>query len=593
MHKIIKYIFLILFVFSGNTSYAYVAHPQERITFWRNNFTTLSTEDPHAKKAHTIFKKLVSIAGNRNGINPMLHIVANAPKNIPLPMAIPDGWIIISKNTLDFAYESPSRGDDILAFILAHEIAHQMEDDFWHMKFFQAINNSKKKSNNEQLTEIQRLVSQSDKMVAKELRADEQGLTFTAMAGFNTQAILDNKNKGDFFKRWINRFSKNNFSIEKKSTTHPSPKQRELAIHSRLNQIHQQSQLFKLGLWLYQAGHYSEAKDAFVEFRHYFPGRAVNHNIALSYHQLALQAMPADEHLDFRTTLSLDPYTYASQANRNIKLKKEKSAKLLDLAIGFYELSISQDRQYISAYNNLASAYLQKNEVYKAIGLLQDAIKIKPENIKLLNNLAVAFYKVENKDKARSLFLKAISLDNKYIDVLYNLGLYYQANNNETKASNYWNQFLKVEPYSGWSKKIYKQLNKTYTPLNSHHNKAENLSGIQIGHYLDEIPPNWKLQESHSLKLNNHNYNLSSYQNGILSITEEGEITYIIAKPNYQGKTNNSVKINDPTSVLILKYGDPGEIQNSTTGTNMIYRDSGISFQIINNKIKSWLLFRS
>ncbi len=93
--------------------------------------------------------------------------------------------------------------------------------------------------------------------------------------------------------------------------------------------------------------------------------------------------------------------------------------------------------------------------------------------------------------------------------------------------------------------------------------------------------------------LNNHSYELLKYHNGIISITEEDEIIYIVADYTFPGTTNNGAKINDSTDSLITKYGLPNEIQRTSTGTNMVYRDNGISFQIRDHKIHSWLLFRS
>ena len=68
--------------------------------------------------------------------SPRLFITKTNPWNVSLPIAIPDGWIILSKGALDISYRDPAKGDDRMAFVLAHEIAHQLKDDFWHMRFF-------------------------------------------------------------------------------------------------------------------------------------------------------------------------------------------------------------------------------------------------------------------------------------------------------------------------------------------------------------------------------------------------------------------------------------------------------------------------
>ncbi len=586
---------IILLCLSVDMAQAIENKLRERITFWRQNFTILSPEeDPHVDRALEIFDRLVNIAGIRSGVTPMLYIIKDAPPNIPLPMAIPDGWIIISKNTLNFVYENPAKGDALLAFVLAHEISHQIEDDFWHMRFFQATDAVKKSENAQTIQEIQSLAAQTDKMIAKELRADEQGITLATMAGFDVNAVLEQKNNESFFKRWINRFSSNNFSTEKTSATHPSPQQRVLAIHSRLVQIQQQSQLFNLGLWLYQAGQYEAAKEAFEEFRFYYSGRAVIHNIALCNQQMALKLTAGLAKNEFRTTLVLDVYTYASMADRNSKAPADSKAVLLDKAIALYQQVIARDPGYIPAQTNLASAYLEKKQPYKAIALLNDAIEIEPANSQIMNDLAIAFYSIGDVKKSGRLLQQALHLSAKNTDILYNLGLYYLLQGDKTNAQNIWSQFVKLEPDSRWSKQVTKKLGLSVSvqATAAIESQVEQLATIQIGHYLDELPAEWTLLKRFSLEVKNQSYQLSHYQNGLLLISLDDEISYIAVTQNYMGNSLRGIKIDDLSSVVSEKYGTPDEIQMTDNGNNMIYHKKGISFQVINNKISSWLIFR-
>jgi Zn-dependent protease with chaperone function len=121
-----------------------VANLKERIDYWRNNYEELTgADDPRVDRAHEIFKRIVDAAGKQPGVVPRLFIAKRDPLNVSLPIAIPDGWVILSKGTLDICYRDPGLGDDRLAFVLAHEFAHQLKGDFWHMQFFQALEASK------------------------------------------------------------------------------------------------------------------------------------------------------------------------------------------------------------------------------------------------------------------------------------------------------------------------------------------------------------------------------------------------------------------------------------------------------------------
>ena len=160
--------------------------------------------DPQAKRAYEIFDRLIRAAGSRPGIVPRLFIAKTEPRNISLPISIPDGSIIISKKTLEICAKDPGLSDDRLAFVLGHELAHLLKDDFWHMKFFSAIKSAEKEkpSDAKLLSEIKEIVGTTDQVLAKELQADEFGIIYASMAGFNTSAIVTDDNV-NFFAEWL------------------------------------------------------------------------------------------------------------------------------------------------------------------------------------------------------------------------------------------------------------------------------------------------------------------------------------------------------------------------------------------------------
>ena len=264
-------------------------NPRERIDFWQQNFTAVTAEtDSRVARAQDIFSRLVRAAGRRPGVEPRLHVIQEESAMTSLPIAIPDGWVVLSQRVLDFCYRAPKRGDDRLAFVLAHEIAHHMENDFWHMKFFQALEISQKRAGDQKLLgEIREIAALTDKVLAKELRADELGITYLTMAGFDPNAVLGDADSGDFFREWIATLDPDRLGL-KKARTHPAPSQRVATVQARLRQVAEQADLFNLGLLLYQAGDYPRAVLAFSEFSRYFPGREVYHNLGAAYHQLAL-----------------------------------------------------------------------------------------------------------------------------------------------------------------------------------------------------------------------------------------------------------------------------------------------------------------
>jgi hypothetical protein len=250
---------------------------------------------------------------------PRLFIAATDPWDIALPIALPDGWIILSKRVLDICYRDPARGDDRLAFVLAHELAHQLNDDFWHMRFFQAFEASHAKIPVPPafLEEIRQSASATAHVLTRELQADERGIIYAAMAGFNPQAIVSEGQAVNFFADWVRALDPQRLRGLAAGQVRPTPQERAEALRAHLRRVADHTAAFQVGLWFSYAGNYPQAIRAFEHFRALFPSREVSHNLAASHHQVALQAYQAWKKetpaLPFQLSLAIDPLTRASR----------------------------------------------------------------------------------------------------------------------------------------------------------------------------------------------------------------------------------------------------------------------------------------
>jgi len=165
---------------------------------YRNAYGELLPErDEQAKRAHEIFQRLLDAARPQVTLRLLVTMTDDFTK--PFACAIPDGSIILSKGVLQASYRDPARGDDLLAFVLAHEIAHHEKRDFWHRQFAQAIEASQADLTDPQQREgPQRLldfVNQMDERLVKEAQADEFGIFYASLAGFNTYRLVFEDNK--------------------------------------------------------------------------------------------------------------------------------------------------------------------------------------------------------------------------------------------------------------------------------------------------------------------------------------------------------------------------------------------------------------
>ena len=584
-------------------------NPQERIDYWQQNYTELTElDDPRVIKAHVIFERVLQAAGTRYGVMPRLFIIKENPFNIILPISIPDGWVVLSKQVLDKCYEVQDEGDDRLAFVLAHEIAHLLDDDFWHMNFFSALSLLKNNKGVEQtvVKEIQGIFAETAKIEAKELRADERGILFAAMAGYSPFSIVNEttNEENSFFHEWHETLNVSRYAQANAASTHPTSTQRSTAVLARLKQVSEQSDLFRVGLIMYQTGKFDQAAKVFAEFLRYFPSREVYHNLAAAHHQIALNYYQSDAELikqrllPFRLPIMADPYTRAAfGVNRGQKPNQNDFEQHIELAIKHYQSAIDQDRNYLLAYQNLASAYLLNNEPYKAIATLQDIVKRSPHNTVLLNILGVGFYLTENPQKAEKLLQTAIEINSQFAAAYYNLGKIAYLQGDEAKAYRLWGEYVRIVPDHRWSKHLAANFDipvKTgITEQTSHpvSRQLELLVGVKVGHYLDEIPESLGKARTKKFTIGGAEHSLLEFPNGVSVVAESDEVRVIFVSEKFKVKNKQGISIGSTRNKVISNYGLPTLHLDSTYGQNLLYPQDGISIQLAHDKVISWAVY--
>ena len=286
--------------------------PVNRAEYWRKTYGELPKDDPCVKKAEAVFQRLLRAAGSRPGVTPQLVMLKGEPWNRPLPIALSDGSIILSPKALERCYRISKRidaskwgkdskcgddskwGDNRLAFVLAHEIAHLLKDDFWHLRFFQAIEGAKSHVSQAKRAELEKLRRQAgsvaDKVFERELQADESGIIYAAMAGFQTHAIVTEDDQVNFFADWILDLHPLDILNITPGRGHPSPSQRAENVKASPVSSTRSSGPISDGVggftkWVNTNWLSTHLADSCPQF----PSREVYHNLAASHHRLALQ----------------------------------------------------------------------------------------------------------------------------------------------------------------------------------------------------------------------------------------------------------------------------------------------------------------
>ncbi len=578
---------------------------RSRLDFWKANYTEFApADDPRAGRAAEIFRRVVDAAGKRGGVVPTLFVVKDAGAAVPLAIALPDGGIVISRQVLDICYKEPANGDDRLAFILAHEIAHQLKDDFWHLRFFQAVELSQKAKSGDAaaVEEVRTIAGRSDDALLKELQCDEYGIVYASMAGFDTRAIVMEDDKVNFFKYFAAALDPENLKGATRDATHPTPEARAAAVKARLLQVLDVVDLFDVGVLFYQTGDYETAARLFAEFLRFYPGREVYHDLAACHHQLALKAYREwkgeGQDYPFKLSLTIDTSTRA----RKIVLRggpgpearfKDELAKAIDL----YRSALGQDPAYWPSANNLGCALLLQENAYEAVAVLQKAAQSSPGSAHVLGNLGVAFYRTENAAKAKEKLQAALASSPDFDPALYNLGLIASLENDAAGAGTYWDAYLKIDPAGPWAGRILAKRTPGQAP------KAEAspvpaaapepLAGLKAGDYTDAVPADWGAPVLKKTFFGEDKpVTLMSFANGVTVVAKEDEIVRLSASDPFLGQTAKGIVLGADGKTLAGLYGRPTTVLPSTAGETWVYPFQGIAFVMRDGKVASWIVFK-
>ncbi len=575
---------------------------KNHIAYWRANYPELQpTDDPRVIQARAIFQRIAQVAGGRDGVRPRLYITQRDPWNLTLPIALPGGWVILSKGVLDICYRMPSQGDDRLAFVLAHELAHQLNDDFWHMRFFQAYEAvaSQQPAPQAFLSAIHETGSNAAHVMARELQADERGIIYASMAGFAPHAIVSADDSVNFFEEWVRALDPRRVGGMPSGHLHPTPKVRAVTLKRHLRRVADQAAVFQAGLWWHYAGDYPKAIEAFDQFRVLFPSREVIHNLAASHHRLALQLLQLwkpNTAMPFQLAMAIDPHTRASQMYRDEHAEASRGnltpadAKALfydhlDQSITLYRRAIGLDKSYIPAARNLASALIvrgvyatdvsRQGDVAEAVMTLSRALQLQPNDPELHTNLGVAWFYQGLRDRAQASFTQARTLAPNAPAPVNNLAHMAHIEQRSADAQAYQRQ--------------YQQLTSHFSTRRATGNPSiEQIQEISLG---DDIPARWRIRSSSQIQLGGHTYVLAAYDPGIMALTQDGEILMAMAHNGYRGKSGHGIRLGSHKRDVLAAYGTPSQRLSASTKQNWRYDQPGIAFQFKADRVVSWLVF--
>ncbi len=440
--------------------------------YWLRESTILDDKDPRSIKAHTIFKRVLDAADKRPGPSPELYILDE--EGFPWARSLPDGAVILTRGAIDVCLQakSESDADARLAFILGHELSHQVNGDFWHFFFYQGLNpvQAEDKETRETLEHVKEIAKSGDSISAKELQADQYGLLYASQAGYNVKRIVAEDT--NFFREWTAATNPAMLEGVIMQINHPKIEERSASALLALARVVEKIELFDQGVLAYKNGGYSVAKDYFEEFLSVYQSREAFNNLGLVYYQMAadeyIQWKPGDP--GFRLSLIIDPSTRASETfletgraltsfgsrfrTQEIDPHESLFNKYADMAERYFREASDRDHTYAMSHNNMACVHFLRAEYSSAVGELDMALRLDPDLAEAYNNRAVAYLKLAQKlkvnldKKVESSLLEALKVKPDYADAMFNLAYFYKQAGRDKDSEVYKKRFAKANPDS-------------------------------------------------------------------------------------------------------------------------------------------------
>lgn len=364
----------------------HAAADKGRADYWLKSYKEIREGDL-SHRTTEVFKKVLSAADRRKGVEPRVHVIDY--DGLPWAQSLDDGSIILTKRAVEFCIKGRDRetGDARLAFVLGHELAHQLNADFWPYRFESST------KNNPEFSSVRKFSRSPVAIKGMELEADQYGIIYAALAGYRTDVIVSKD--VNFFEEWF-KTTERQFPTLKQERD--SLNQRVFAVSSRLKEVSSRIEFFHAGAIAYNIGWYKEAIALFNEFLKYYPAREVYHNIGTAHLKLALKNYRETRGMDsmpFYLSIEDDPSTRADAievAREDDKRPSRGFRENIEKAIDYLKKASESDPYYVTSKINLGAAYILDERYYNALAELEEAAKFSSSDMKVLNNMAIAHF---------------------------------------------------------------------------------------------------------------------------------------------------------------------------------------------------------
>lgn len=623
---------------ANNTAYAEnsstlvpPADPKQSITYWKKYI--LDNERDLVQQSQQIFSVLLR-AWDQSRIEPGLYVVESDAGAWAASLA--DGNILLSKQAIETCYSfGGQRGEHLLAFVLAHELAHQRSDDLWHQRFFRMLGSQSAESQKKMIAGLDLNSELITQLEQKEAQADHDGLVLMSSVGFDAHQVVNDK---DFFTLWVENIWQQNCTDNNIHNSHydacKQAQARALRTQTQLETVATQSMLYDLGVEKFVAGDYLQAREYFTIYGRDYPGRAIISAIGLSYFAQAqdiqkqlikLKASLSDntgsQQLDFYYPMILDAQmsdtaTRLSAGSKRAdtksmitKLKKQKTS-LIDQSISQFEKAIRLAPDYRQTYLLLASSHLLANNSYRVRGVLQGQYIKKFGNDNAVDMLLALTMAIEGDTDQAIKELERLSLTstiNKNSSVLaenilrysvtYNLAELYDSVDRSAEAIKAWMKLAQLSQKNGDTLLFRLAVShiepKNHKILRQNLQQAPTIEGNRLGDSM--LLAKTANKNRAELWIDGERYQILIDKNSRYIMQDDG--TLISARQtNSETKaitSDDKLHIGDSADRPFKTLGIPDRRLNLTSGEYLAYDDYGLAVRISNDQVRGWFLYET
>ncbi len=606
--------------------------PKQSITYWKKY--TLDDSSELVQQSQQIFSVLLR-AWDQSRIEPGLYVVESEVGAWAASLA--DGNILLSKQAIETCFSfGEQRGEHLLAFVLAHELAHQRADDLWHQRFFRMIGTQSEESQKKMMAGLDLDMELITQLEQKEAQADHDGLVLMSSVGFDAYQIVNDK---DFFTLWVeNIWDQNCADNRSHNSNYDACKQaqaRALRTQAQLETVATQSMLYNLGVQEFVAGNYQQAREYFTIYGRDYPGRAIISAIGLTYFAQAQNIQKqlieleagisgndgSKPQADFYYPMILDARvndtaTDLSSVNKRANTKSliaslhKQKVTLINQSISQFEKAIRLAPEYQRTYLLLASVHLLANNSYRVRGVLQGQYIQKfgtDPAVEMLLALTMAIEGNSEQSIKDLQSLTKLSKQSKSVSpipenilrysVFYNLAALYTSIDKSHEADNVWMELAKISQKEGDALLFRLAINhidsKKHALTTSRLQQAPAIDGRRLGDTM-AISPGANYNRS-DLWVDGEHF-LVVLDKSSRYITNDEGILISAWQSDSDTKTaqiNNKLSLGDPADRPFKTLGIPDRRLSMTSGEYLAYDDYGLAIRISNDKVRGWFLYEA